>query len=109
MLALQVEILRFVDDTQPGWVECQLVDVSGETHVFVEKVPVVSDAALDASSRYPQPGLIACTLVERRVGADGGVVLLVDTTRPWGVASLAGGERFAVRADQTVELARLDG
>lgn len=42
MSAISVQITRFVDDSFPGFVECTFVDALGETHVFIEKVPVVS-------------------------------------------------------------------
>ncbi len=108
MLALRIDITGFVDDSQPGWVELRLVDAAGVTHVFIEKVPVVSDLALDRNSRYPQPGVLACTLVERSIGDDGSLRLIVDTARPWGVSSLDDETRFVVRPDQTLELAHAD-
>ena len=42
MLAVRVNISRYVDESFPGWVECSLVDAYGYDHVFVEKVPVVT-------------------------------------------------------------------
>jgi hypothetical protein len=55
-LGVSVEISRYVDDSQPGWVECRLVDVLGDEHLFVEKVPVVTRVDLDAASNFPQGG-----------------------------------------------------
>jgi transposase len=37
MLGVSVEISRYVDDSQPGRVECGLVDALGDEHLFVEK------------------------------------------------------------------------
>jgi hypothetical protein len=37
MLALQ--IVRFVDDYQPGVVECEFIDANGRPHTFIGKVP----------------------------------------------------------------------
>lgn len=96
MPALAVQIRRFVDDSQPGWVECVLADAHGHEHLFVEKVPVVSAARLDANTRYPQPGLIACTLVGQRTGDDGRELLTVDTQAPWGIESTQGRSQFEV-------------
>jgi hypothetical protein len=104
MLALHVEISRFVDAHQPGWVECRLVDAADNVHIFIEKAPVVSAAHLDATTHYPQPGLIACTLVERRSPT----TVVVDTLTPWGISSLDDVSRFTVRTAQTIELTRND-
>jgi hypothetical protein len=98
-----VEICRYVDDHPPGWVECKLTDGWGREWTFVEKVPVVTAAYLDANSAYPQPGHIACRVVERRQDADGREVVTIDTEQPWGVESTTGEVRFEVRPNQLTE------
>lgn len=72
MLGVRVNISRYADDSFPGWVECRLVDALGHEHVFVEKVPVVTKAHLDAASTYPQSGVIACVVLGSRKSDDGG-------------------------------------
>ena len=67
------------DEPQPGLVRCTLVDAHDVAHAFVDKVAVVTDAPLDARAAYPQPGVIAATVV----GTDG--ALRVDPTIPWGL------------------------
>lgn len=62
MADLVVTITRFVDDHQPGWVECEFTDVDGQVHRFVEKAPVVSAQTLTAASSYPRPGLVSCRI-----------------------------------------------
>lgn len=99
MLGVSVEIRRYVDDSQPGWVECRLTDADGCEWVFVEKVPIVTVEPLDAQSDYPRRGVIACRVVERPV--DGRVV--IDTEQPWGVEATSGETRFAVRPEQLEE------
>jgi len=49
---LAVQITRYVDDHFPGFVECTFQDAEGKTHVFVEKVPIVSQEELDARSIF---------------------------------------------------------
>jgi hypothetical protein len=98
VFGVPVEIVSFVDGSQPGWVECRLTDAHGRLWVFVEKVPVVTEMALDASSRYPQPGVIACEVIRR----DGGFAL-VDTARPWGVESFEGETQFEIQEDSLIE------
>ena len=101
MFSLEVEITRFVEASQPGWVECVLVDVGGTKHLFVEKVPVVTLEDLDEKSDYPRVGIIACEVVERkRVGLR--EVATIDTTKPWGLESVDGQSSFQVWSDQLV-------
>ena len=68
MNAVGIELRRYVDDSQPGFVECWLTDANGREWSFVEKVPVVSTEDLDVGSNYPRPGIIACEVIERRFG-----------------------------------------
>ena len=93
----------WVDDEQPGWVECTFVDDVGNEHLVREKAPVVSSANLHAGSQYPQPGIIGCTVLRRQRTADGHVVVSVDTELPWGIQSVEGRSRFDVRAESLVE------
>jgi hypothetical protein len=104
MIAVTVEICRYTDDSQPGWVECVLTDAAGRNWLFVEKVPVVSSEPLKANSKYPCQGVIACQIVERQQDDDGRERVVIDTDKPWGVESSSGETRFTVRAEQLVEL-----
>ncbi len=102
MLGVKVEIRRYVNDAQPGVVECLLVDAWGKQHLFIEKVPVVTAKNLDASSSYPRAGVIACRIVERR-DVYGREIVKVETETPWGVESTDGETRFDVSGSQLVE------
>lgn len=105
MDAIRVEIVAFVDSAQPGWVECRLIDADGVTWRFVEKVPVVTDARLDESSAYPQPGFIGCEVIEAWNDEQGRRLVRVCTERPWGVESMgAGRTQFVVPADTVVTI-----
>jgi hypothetical protein len=84
-------------------VECWLVDALGHEHVFVEKVPVVTKAHLDAASSYPQPGVIACVVLGSSESDDGRQLVHIDMQTPWGVQSLAGRSRLDVFPEQLVE------
>ncbi len=99
-LGVAVLITRYVDDSFPGFVECKLIDAGGREWTFVEKVPVVTDAALDASTSYPRPAVLACRIVERRREPDGTEVVTIDTATPWGIESTSGVTRFDVRPEQ---------
>jgi hypothetical protein len=102
VVGVQVEIARYTDDSQPGWVECQLTDIHGCRWSFIEKVPIVTLAWLDAGSSYPQPGIIACEVIDRRQD-DGREVVAINTERPWHVEATSGETRFEVSPEQMVE------
>jgi hypothetical protein len=103
VIAVKVSIIRYVDDSQPGIVECKLVDARGREWTVIEKVPVVSLVDLDASSNYPQPGVIGCLVVERRQQADGREVVTISTEKPWDIESTTGETRFDVVPEQLIE------
>ena len=102
MLGVKVTISRYVDDSFPGWVECGLTDAFGHEHVFVEKVPVVTTARLNAATSYPESGVIACVVLGT-YESDGRERVHIDTQTPWGIGSLAGRSRFDVFREQLVE------
>ena len=109
MLGVRVEISRYADAAQPGWVECRLVDALGHRHVFVEKHPIVTMAHLDVASGFPQPGYIACIVVGRNERDDGRQFVRIDTQTPWGIESTAGRSQFDVLSAQLCELPREQG
>ena len=97
---LKVQIIRFVDIHQPGWVECRLLDAWDCGWTFIEKVPVVTEAALDKLSDYPQDGLIACDIVKAWHDERGRSLVTVDTSQAWGIAAVGGESQFDVLASQ---------
>jgi hypothetical protein len=63
---LQVEIVRFVEECQPNIVEARFSDSEGHTHTFVDKSAIFStDWGLDATTKYPQPGVLRCQVSAR--------------------------------------------
>ena len=103
MTYIRIQIVRFADPAQPGWVEAELTDAFGQTSRFVEKVPVVAAAPLDETSDYPQPGGLACRVVRRWHDAAGRELVTVDTGLPWGVESTGGRASFDLLPGQVVE------
>ena len=79
MNTLLITIVRFVDDSQPGWVECTLADAYGGYYVFNEKAPIVSKESLDKNSRYPRIGMLECEVIERWKTDKGRALVKVDT------------------------------
>ena len=100
MHAISIQIVRFTDAAHPGWVECVLRDASGRDWILTDKVPIFTDALLDASSRYPQPGVVACEMVREWTDEDGRSRCIISTERPWGVAAIGGETQFEVFSDQ---------
>jgi hypothetical protein len=109
LLFLKVKISRYVDPAFPGWVECSFVDAIGHEHLFVEKVPAVTEAGLDETSHFPQPGFVGCVVIGRTTRADGRERVLIDTERPWGVETTVGRSQFEVFPEQVCEHPREDG
>jgi|JI6StandDraft_1071083.scaffolds.fasta_scaffold01762_10 hypothetical protein len=100
MHTISVQIVRFTDSHQPGWVECVLRDAASREWTFIEKVPIVTNALLDAASVYPQRGVVACEIVEHWTDEHGRIRCIIDTERPWGIEAKNGETQFEVFIDQ---------
>lgn len=96
-------ITRFVDANNPGFVELQLKDAFGKAHIFVEKIPVVTETDLSADSAYPIDTSIACEIQERFIDNSGRSLVRVDTERPWHIESKEGCTIFTVFSFQVAE------
>jgi hypothetical protein len=103
MFTIRVDIVEWVDDAQPGLVASRLVDAWGCEHTLVDKVPIFTSADLDRLSVYPQPGWLACEVVERRRDAEGRDSITITTEQPWSVASTTGTTHFEVLSEQLIE------
>ena len=99
MTAVAIKIVRFADESQPGWVECELSDAAGQRHAFHEKIPVVSREDLRCESSYPRDGVIACKVVSAWVDERGRSLAKIDTSHPWGVESKDGVTEFVAGAE----------
>ena len=100
MPAIAVQIVRFTDAAQPGWVECVLRDASNREWLLADKAPVFTTANLDSDSTYPQPGSVACEILREWIDEDGRGRCLIDTARPRAVSANHGETRFEVFRDQ---------
>jgi hypothetical protein len=94
--ALAVQIVRFVDDSFPGWVECQFADAAGRVHTLMDKYPIFTAQMLDAESQYPQSGAVECEVLNRSQDARGGELVHIRT---FGIESTEGLSEFVVPAD----------
>ena len=104
MKGIKISITSFIDDHQPGWVECKFHDAHGEEHIVHEKVAIVTKDLLDAKSPYPQNGVIACEVILAWTDQNGRTGFTVDTSTPWSVETTEGVERFDVLEEQLTDL-----
>lgn len=100
MPEITVQIVRFVDNSFPGFVEARFFDASGTEHLFIDKTPVVSRESLLPDSQYPQVGAIRCQIENEWQDADGRSLMAVSTELPDGVESERGQTRFIVLTSQ---------
>jgi hypothetical protein len=100
MYNLAVEIVRFVDDHQPGWVACEFVDAAAHRHTLIDKAPIFTAELLDATSSYPQPGLVGCEVLSRLEDDKGRELVRVTTIKPWDMESTEGLSEFVVLSTQ---------
>ena len=99
MPAVTIQIERFVDDSFPGFVACNLIDAYGNKHLFLEKAPIVSKELLP-DGRYPRPGCVACIVEHQWRDATGRQLARVNTAQPWGIESTSGQSLFDVLLTQ---------
>ena len=71
---IRVEIVEFVDSSQPGWVACTFRDADDRLHRIIDKIPLFTAANLWSDSPYPQPGIIECRVLERIPRPNGNLV-----------------------------------
>ena len=102
MQGLCIQIVRFTDDHQPGWVECEFMDAEGRKHVFVDKVPIFTVDPLDRTSTYPQPGIVRCEVLAEWRDDGGRDFVRVSTARPDNVESTEGLTEFIVLSTQLI-------
>jgi hypothetical protein len=97
---LRVDIVRFVDEYQPGIVECEFVDAEGALHRIIEKVPIVSLEDLWSDSEYPRPGIVRCRIRNRWRDETGAERIRIDTSSPDSVETVDECSEFVVFAEQ---------
>lgn len=100
MPEITVQIVRFVDNSFPGFAEARFFDALGVERRFMEKVPVVSLEDLLADSDYPRAGVIRCEIENEWQDADGRSLVAVSTELPDGAVSTAGLSRFIILTPQ---------
>ena len=82
-----------------------LQDAAGREWLLAEKVPIFTEALLDANSSYPQPGVVACEIVREWTDEQGRGRCIISTERPWGVKTQGGETQFEVFSNQVTRQA----
>ncbi|WP_369182971.1 hypothetical protein [Streptomyces sp. Y1] len=109
MTYLWGEVVRWVDDTQPGVVEVCFTDVDGERWSIIDKTAMFgtdqalgSDVWIGPDSPFPFPAEIDCTVL---TGAGTGEeeIVTVSIWLPHHLETTCGQREFRVRADQLGE------
>ena len=102
LMQLRVQIVRYVEDYFPGIVECELLDVAGHVHTFIEKGPVVSDKWPGPEDKYPMNGNIRCEILEKWRDPDGRDLVRVTTEKPDYVETKDGMMEFVLLSSQVI-------
>ena len=104
MNALKIKITKFIDAHQPGFVECKFIDAWGKEHTIEEKVPVVTKEDLDANSKYPAKGIVACEIIKAYTDKNSRLLRTVSIEKPWDISTTENLYEFDVLKDQIIEI-----
>ena len=97
--AVTVQLTKLVDDGNPPAVECRLTDSNGQTHIFIEKITLVS-LLDDLPEAGGATGSICCQVLSSWQDDEGRRLTKVNTELPWHVTSLDGVSEFTVLSSQ---------
>lgn len=104
MYNIKVQLLRIVDFSDfPGWVEFNLIDAWGNSHLFCDKIPVVTCENIDLDSSFPRDGFLRCELLEEWTDDKGRKIVTVSTENPDHVDSVDGVNKFDLLPGQPTE------
>jgi hypothetical protein len=105
MKQLAIQVKRCLDNEHdPGWIECDFVDVESRRHTIVDKIPIFRiDPAfdpLDSNTNWPQPAGVPCEILNTWRDPLGRELARITTDRPWHVESTEKLSEFVVFASQ---------
>jgi hypothetical protein len=104
MLALKIDIVKYIRDDQPGFVEAKFKDAWDKEFVVHDKVPIFTSEYLDMHSHYPCPGFIACLKIKEFIDGKGRTIVAINTGEPWAVDTIDGICQFDVLSEQLTEI-----
>jgi hypothetical protein len=92
-----IEVMKGDDyDHFPGWIKCVLIDARGESHIFIEKIPVFCADW----NQSPANASLDCMLEGRTLGESNQILCHVSSKKPWGLESIDGRSEFIVTEAQ---------
>jgi hypothetical protein len=91
---LLLNIVRYVDDCQPGVVACEFRDSDGHLHTLIDKVPIFTSRLLEPDSPYPQIGSTQCEILQSFQDEGGRLLVRVKS-----IESTEGVSEFVVSAE----------
>jgi len=100
---LLIQIVRFVDEHQPGFVAGEFTDAQGRRHTIIDKVPVIGLTDLWSDSNYPQPGVAKCEILARLQDGEGHKLSRITIDKPWSLESAEGRIEFVVFDSQLTD------
>jgi len=98
--SLPVQIVKFVNDSQPGWVAVEFKDAEGHLHTVIDKIPVFTTEDLWVDSTYPQPCSMPCEILGRCHDANGRDLSRMSIASPLDNKSTDGLSEFVVLSRQ---------
>jgi hypothetical protein len=99
---LRVQIMRYVDDSQPGWVACEFEDAEGHRHTLIDKGPIFTSESLRSNSSYPKPGGMPCEVLATWWDSNGRELARISTEYPLYNRSAEGQSEFVVLSSELV-------
>jgi hypothetical protein len=98
---IAVKIMQFVNDSFPGWVQCEFEDAEGKKHSLIDKVPLFTAKLIDSTSSYPQEGIVRCEILDESLADDKNRGLVrITIARPDTLESTQGLSEFVVLSAQ---------
>jgi len=98
MAFIKIKLTRVIDSSFPTFGEFEFVEASGEVIVVHEKFPVVGVEMPAAESVFPIEVKMECSVISKTE-----VGVLIDTSKPHGIADVHGRTRFHMNSDRLIE------
>jgi hypothetical protein len=105
MKALKIKITKFIDSSQPGFIECRFTDAWNKEHIIHEKVPVITDENLDEYSNYPTEGIVSCEILREYRDENGKSLITISTENPWDISTIEDANTFDILQYQLTDIA----
>ena len=102
-IEVKVEIIEWIDNHQPGFVRCRLIDAWGKAWHFQDKLPIFTDKDLNENSKFPQPGIINCVMIKREIDDKGREIISIDTEKPYEIEAEENCYCFDVLYNQIID------